>query len=317
MLDEINAAKRKEDEARAEQVYAKIDPKSYYEKYGRWPEETAKQRQERERKERLDELDAIAKAEAKRGTIPPKPLTEEERRERDLNDRLEEVREVDAIMASHHQVKPAPAPKFANPYDDEDVAHAMEAMVADRRMKDAPKKTILEQLKDHLPESSEDLKIALELLDYRLDFMKELVEHYGRAFAHKSDIYVQDFSPEASAEVNKALSDYLNIVATLANCNYNFGSTTDSYTSNKGYDPYKPEMYMTLASSVMFRRARNGCDINIPIPRNYGVGGPTADAVTVLHYLDEQLKHNEIIEFYWDKLTNEALENTAPSGPEY
>lgn len=282
MLDEINDAKRKEDEARAEQVYAKIDPQAYYEKYGQWPEETEKQR-----------------------------------KERDLNDRLEEVKEVDAIMASHHRVPSAPAPKFTNPYDNEDAAHTMEAMAVEHSKEDAPKKAILAELKEHLPKSSEDLKRALEALDYRLDFMKELVEHYGTHFAYKAEIYNEDFTPEASMEVNQALSDYLNLVATLANCNYNFGSTTDSYANNTEYDPYRPEMYIDLASTVMFRRARNGCDINIPIPKNYSVGGPTADAVTILRYLNEQLKHNDDIELYWEKLTNEALENITPSGPKY
>ncbi len=308
-MEDIYAQKAREEAARGEFVYAEIDPQGYIQKHGKWPEETEAMRKEREMAQRAADLEGIKRAEYDRNGPMPKPLTEEERREKALNDRLDTVHEIDAMQAAAHRVEPAMAPKFANPYDNRDAQDAMERITQIHRQEDMPKKDILAGLKAALPASSTELKAALKALDFRLDFMKELVEYYGQKVAAIGASCEADLTPEASEKVNKAVSDYANLLATLSSCGYNFGSVYNSYTA-RGYDPYKPEMYLNEATSIMFKRRRNGCNIDIQIPKDYNMQNPnpSADAVTVIHYLDEELKRNPDVNYLWSKLQGTSLE---------
>lgn len=308
-MNDIYEKKLQEEAARGEFVYAGIDPQGYMQKHGKWPEETEAMRKEREAAQRSADLESIRIAEYDRKGPMPQSLTEEERRQKELEDRLNTVREVDALTASSHRVEPAMAPKFANPYDNLEAQNAMERIVQIHRQEDMPKKEILEGLKTALPASSEELKTDLQSLDFRLDFMKDLVECYGQRVMDVSGFYQEDFTPEASDKVNKVVSDYANLLATLSSCGYNFGSVYDSYTA-RGYDPYKPNMYLSESSSIMFKRLRNGCNIDIQIPKDYNnqSPNPSADAVAVFHCLDEELKRNPNIDYLWAKLQGVPLQ---------
>ena len=137
--------------------------------------------------------------------------------------------------------------------------------------------------------------------------MKRLVEGYRSQFIDIAKKLKDNFSPEANEMVNSKLTEYLCLIETLKSNGYQFGSTKDSYTASPTehqYDPYKPEMSLGEAVSIMDLRRRNGANVDIIFPVNYNLDDPNQtqiDAVNVIDLVDKHLKDNPYIDFLWKK----------------
>jgi hypothetical protein len=183
-----------------------------------------------------------------------------------------------------------------------------EMIAAESRRRDQDKTILLNSLMTNLPENSDELKLALEGLDLRLDFMKKLVDNYYWKFMRTCNEYKSDFSEEASAEINQSLATLLNLVETLKSCGYNFGSDINSYKSG-GYDPYKPDINLNDVQSMMFRRKRNGANVQIGSPKDYyqDENQPTYDAVDMVNCVNKHLENYQNMDYLWEKYCASAM----------
>ncbi len=187
----------------------------------------------------------------------------------------------------------------------------VQVMLANERDKDNI--VILNDLINKFPSTKEGLVNCLEALDYRLDFLKQLVENYRDQFINIASQYKNDYTQEASDIVNAKLTEYLCLIETLKSQGYNFGSEFNSYNRNDYYDSNKPQLLLEDIMSVMHVRRKNEADVSIIFPLDYNLDDmdfeQKGDAVTIINNVNEHLKNNPYMNVLWNRAGYVALEN--------
>ena len=193
------------------------------------------------------------------------------------------------------------------------VIKGMEEAARKRIKEEAPKRAILDKILNNFPNNSDELLSLLQMLEFRVDFMKELLERSRNQFIDLATKFKNDFSPEASKLINTKLTEYLCLIETLKSyTDYNFGSETNSYNKHFNYfDGYKPDLKMTeIIVDIMHQRRINGADIDIIFPINYDLSNienqPKCNAVTVAYNVDQHLQNNPNMGYLWEKAGYQA-----------
>lgn len=221
---------------------------------------------------------------------------------------------IDPINASKENIVPDSnyIPSYGPLEDAPDhVIKGMEEAARKKIKEEAPKRVILDKILNDFPKNSNELLSLLQMLDFRLDFMKELLERSRNQFIDLATKFKNDFSPEASKLINTKLTEYLCLIETLKSNEYNFGSETNSYNKHFNYfDGYKPDLKMTeIIVDIMHQRRINGADIDIIFPINYDLSDeyqPKCNAVTVAYNVDQHLQNNPNMELLWKKAGYQA-----------
>jgi len=189
-------------------------------------------------------------------------------------------------------------------YDERMKDSELQVKMAIERDKD--KILMLNQLLTSMPQNKTDLIFCLESIDYRLDFLKKLVEHYRDQVLSVASQYKEDYSIEASNIVNEKVTQYLCLLETLKTQGYNFGSVSNSYTNNSNYyDPNKPEVQLEEIMSIMHVRRKNDAEVQIVFPIDYDLNNEMqqkADAVSIINSVNEHLKNNPYMSQIWKKI---------------
>ena len=105
--------------------------------------------------------------------------------------------EGDIISKPEPELRPTGGPDY------DERMRASEAQAQYVRERDKDKIELLNSLMNDFPTNIEDLRFILSALDYRLDLMKTLVEHYRDQFLNVAAQYKKNYSPEASAIIRK------------------------------------------------------------------------------------------------------------------
>ena len=207
--------------------------------------------------------------------------------------------EGDIISKPEPELRPTGGPNF-----DERVSTS-EAQVRLARERDKDKLDMLDSVKKDFPKTAEDLKFTLSAMDYRLDLIKTLVEHYRDQFLSVASQYKSNYSPEASSIINAKLTEYLCLIETLKTAGYTFGSDNSGYNKNSFYDPYKPDMQLDEIMTIMHVRRKNEADVSITFPVNYDLTDQEnqnkGDAVTIVYTVIEHLNNNQYMGILWEK----------------
>ena len=188
------------------------------------------------------------------------------------------------------------------------------AQVARERAVEAELKKPLDAIKENFPANSEEFKRMFAQSGYKLDLTKELVESMRDRVIQLSSQNKDNLSPEASAEINKAVYEYLATIETLKEIGYTFGS--NSNYEAPGFDPNRPDLKMNEISSIMHDRRKNGADISIPIPLKYDLDNPQPmiDSVTAAYNVYGDVTNRPYMDVVWKKAgyVDRTLEESAP-----
>ena len=194
-------------------------------------------------------------------------------------------------------------------YDaDQETLEGIERMVQGQKKVDEVNQVVIDNLLQQFPQSSQQLTAEINKVGMRLDLMQKLVEGYRDEFFKTANKYVDNFSKEASKEVNDSLTKYLCIIETLKSAGYNFGSMENSYVSGAayGYDPYKPSVGLDEVMTTMHQRRKEGADIEIPIPVEYNIDTMDQqvkiDGVTATYLVDKHLRNTPYMNDYWQEV---------------
>lgn len=197
-------------------------------------------------------------------------------------------------------------------YDaDEEIIDFAQGQVAAKKAAEAPVYEMLDGIIKDMPRNSVELKEKLASVDYRLDYMKYLIDGVQKELYVELKENLDNFTPEASAQINQKLSNYLSLLATLKQAGYNFGSQRNSY-SKADYDPYKPDIDLYEIADFMQYRRKNGAMVDISIPLDYDMDNPqvSTDAIRIINCLDQYLANNPNAMYIWESLGYVDRENT-------
>jgi hypothetical protein len=120
----------------------------------------------------------------------------------------------------------------------------------------------------------------------RSEFLKDYKDEIGKIITENYN----DYSPEASAKVNKFTEDYLKVILMMDDLQRESGDRLIDAASNS-YDVTGEEGGLRQLSEFLQKRRKNSCDVSVAVPIKYSDENPhpKMDGVLVINWLDQRL----------------------------
>ena len=186
-------------------------------------------------------------------------------------------------------------------HDTEHRGASDEVDVRIRKEKEAP---VYEQLNEiiekGLPNNSDELKNFLISIGCREDFICYLLKGEKQKFINVMNETIGKYDSFNSGKFNEAAFEYFALINVLEELGVSHLAKSYSDT----YNPYYVELDLLQIAQVVWKRAKNGADISVPIPKGYDFSNPqpTCDLLKIIDCTEKTINKNHYIEELWKSI---------------